>query len=313
MRIAARFFFFPLMALVFTGCGAERKPNAVETPSSVRIVADGAASVEGNFYPLTLGNRWSFSRRLKAVYTATGQPPVTLADDTTPVETDLMCTETLGGPSYVVERSTESGVSDFVRMRQDGSGLYEADISSQTAPVCQTSTVQASSMKARDAGALIAQRLSSVAASPAEMAALSRAWDGVQAQLAAVRAAVGPRAVYAAAPTGLAAGEITRLAYPMRKGQSWVIRESPRYSAVVEAGENLKTAAGSISAYRVRISSELFAAGSSVLMWESKQGFVGLNSHIEFVATDGSGNPIGTIVTDDVLTLTGLSLAKGGK
>jgi hypothetical protein len=314
MRTPAHVLVCLLLSAGLAGCGADRKPNAVETPSSDRIVGDAAASAEGSFYPLALGNTWSFSRQLKAVYTAAGQPPVTLTDGTTPVQTDLMCTETLGGLSYVVERSVEDGVSDYVRMRQDGSGLYEADVSTQTVPVCATGAAQASSMKSRDVGAVIAQQLSRVASSPAELAALSRAWEDVEAQLAAVRAVIGPHAAYSAgSPTALAAGEITRLRYPMRKGQSWVIRESPRYTAVVEATENLKTAAGSIGAYRVRIDSELFAPGSSVLMWQSKQGFIGLTSHIESILTDASGNPTGSIVTDDVLTLTGLTLAKGGK
>jgi len=313
------------LAAGLTGCSAERKsmPTAADASlSDGRIIADGAPEGAGGqgFYPLELGNHWTFERRFTAVFLEADGSTTPVYDATTSIEAELVCVEMLNGRSYVVEHDVETYGPDtfeqWVRMRQDASGLYEADVATNTPPSCATRPNRGGGPQRihEDRDAQIAERLAAVASSPGELSALQSAWDRIRERHEALHGVVGPGVGFLGKAGGPESGEITRLRYSLHTGQSWTIREDPEFTSEDEGGEALHTPAGAISVRRIRVDSEFFGPGDRVVFWFGRhEGFVGLNAHTEGIATDVNGNPIGTFVTDDIINLVGLDLVGPGR
>jgi hypothetical protein len=97
--------------------------------------------------------------------------------------------------------------------------------------------------------------------------------------------------------------ELTRLLYPVQVGKEWTIRLDPLFATTVEAIESLDLPGGEQEAYRLRITSELFGANDSVVVWYGEDGFLGHSFHFEAVVTDSYGDPIGRMLGDEELRL----------
>ena len=314
-----------ILAIASAGCGrapAPIAPAGERTPAlSTAVRSDGvdvpiaSSAAENGFYPLHLGNEWSYAYTLSIVIIPEGGPPdpaFGLSDRRT---RDLVCVETRGGNPYVVERTyyPSPRVFTWVRYRQDRDGLFEADVETTLPPTCSA----ASGRRHFDAGARVVgsgeEAWAAIAAkfpAPARQAAYREAWEGIAARAAAIRRALGaepepPRAA------GVEAGEITRLEYPLRPGAHWVIRETPRFEATVEGAETLDLAVGHVPAWRIRIDFDGLGANDRVSVWYGRAGFLMSDVHVEGVATDPEGNPIGRLIYDETEELEELALNGG--
>lgn len=314
-----------LILLCFAGCSAEHQsaPTASDQAlSSSQVISDG--TVEGAasqaFYPLELGNHWTFQRHFTAAFRGSDGSTTPFFDATTLIETELECVEALSGKNYVVEHDVETfenqTFESWVRMRQDRSGLYEADVSTDLPPSCATRPSRNGApqrMQEEDGEARIVERLAAIASSPEQLNALQQAWDRVRERQQILHGVVGPRVGFLGKAGGPASGELTRLRYPLHTGQSWIVRDDPMFSSEDEGGEALHTAVGTISTRRIRMHSDLFGPEDDVVLWFGRhEGFVGVRAHTEGVVTDSEGNPVGTIVSDDVIRLVGIDLVGPG-
>src|SRR5262245_58544638 len=129
-----------LIPVLIAGCSAPLAPRGSEDVSTLAAVT-GTPRL---FYPLDLGDHWRFHR----VFTLgpAGSPATSVRRSR--FDHDMVCVETLGGRSYVIDRFTQVDSTlagpitslQWIRNRQDPSGLYEADVDIGTAPECAGST-----------------------------------------------------------------------------------------------------------------------------------------------------------------------------
>jgi hypothetical protein len=184
------------------------------------------------------------------------------------------------------------------RVRQSPRGLFEADISLNEPPLAASAVTTRSHDTGRATAAWdrISTRLGD-----AQVAAFRDAWERVQA-LRRMSMRLAPIMQFAG-DDWAAAKDLTRLSYPVRVGKEWTIRSTPLFATTVEAIESLDLPGGEQEAYRLRITSELFGANDSVVVWYGKDGFLGHSFHMEAVATDPYGDPIGRILWDEELRL----------
>ena len=313
-----------IFALAAAGCGKAPAPIApASEPTPALSIGAGSAGTEaqvessasGNsFYPLQIGNEWSYDHALSIVTIPIGGPPDPVILQTDRRTRDIVCVENLGGNDYFVERTYYPSPPEFtwVRLREDRDGLFEADIPTTQPPGCS-----APAGRPRFDGGAVAPRSdeevwTAIAARvPAfARAAYREAWDGIEARASAIRRALGtgparPRT------EAVGAGEITRLEYPLHPGASWVIRADPRFESTVERAEALDLAVGHVPAWRIRIDIDGLGARDRVHVWYSRSGFLKSDVHLEAEATDTSGNPIGQVIFEESEELVALSLNRG--
>ena len=285
-------------------------PSVVE-PIPAALLA-GSSSVAGReIYPLGSDNRWRYARHSRLVITPYSGPPETVFDVTWPVEMVQTCVESYAGREYRAEFWLDSLPQgprrSWLLLRQDARGLYEADVALSTPPACEGGV---SAVQSRSAGPLAqaeaawnayAARLTD----PVMRAGMNAAWEQHRAKLVAILAARhSPPATDARGsdPTP-PPGELLRLAYPLHVGQRWAIRVDPPFLSWVEGVESLALPAGRFVAYRIPISTDLAGPRDRVVQWYGRDGYLKFGSHIESVATDAQGHPIGLLVSDfeDVL------------
>jgi hypothetical protein len=329
-----QFTFFVAIALLAGACStSDRSPTQyVEDPAGVSELADGADMDIAlgsdhhprGFYPLTKGNRWTYRGAMMMriegdSITAVGQ----YAE-----RRELTGLEDLCGREYMVETQKRWStivpfppldlVTNKVWYRQDKAGLYEAD--------CGTSTTQGSGDHS-PALVNLADRFdpvgweakqsrfsASLAASGRDgyQAALRHLVDKIRAAEAAVRTTGmhrRPRHM-GGPPGGVLSDEITRLKYPLHPRQHWVIRESPRFESYVEQFRVFNLPAGRMGGYAIRVDSEFFDKNDRVEIWYGRNGFLGMRTHLEAVATDEFGDPIGTLISDERMWLEHLELVR---
>ena len=282
--------------LFLSGCSGPLAPD--RSTSVLERDAARAASSPRLFYPLDLGNHWRFHR----VFTlGSGASAVVRRSS---IDHDLVCVETIEGREYVIDRltqvdSTESGNNTYlqwVRNRQDPTGLYEADIGIGEVPAC-AGTPEPTNPLADDMA--IVETWRSGMAISMDAGSIDRAAEEMTRRLRLVRELLSGR------PTGGAGNEITRLRYPMTVGRTWTVREDPFFSSTVEALEQLDIPDGKLPAYRVRTDSAFLGPNDRVLAWYSRSGMVGIFVHIEI--------PVGTgiLLAEDVITLEGITIDRG--
>jgi hypothetical protein len=331
-----------LGALVITSCGRSGKLTAVipDTPQSqptvetstpiqstdAALALDGANALGLNFFPLKIGNRWQYDRRLTVQIVTTDAPEAPLVV-TSRVSSRLTGFEVLFGRRYVVEesRTEEDGSSDvtvsWIRYRQDASGLYEADIASTLPPGAGNSardprpeTMAAARQEARGldyVGQTIPER--------AQRALFQLAWSRLTQRMERARQVAKSLEVRATNGNGNSNGngkrrrgvldhEILRLRYPLFPGANWTVREEPFFGAVVEAFESSAVPAGSFPGHRIKITTPLFGDRDEVRVWYGKKGFLKLEAHGEEVVTDPDGNLLGAILFDQEDVLSNLDL-----
>jgi hypothetical protein len=315
------------------GCGSTRTLPSAPTSGS-GASADAAFSIglgdprsptKGPFtglsdrYPLASGNRWTYERLFVVnVVDAQGNVVSTYGDPTS-IERLQTCPVTIGGREYLTERVTTSdgyNISRYwVRFRDDARGLYEAD---QIGPDPSCAGAEAASTSPvtdqnADLGAAWSRAIDGVR-DPEQRAAFERAWEAVRGRIEAMRiaripAALGlrPRFNPLAGPPD---GEIQRLRYPLLSGQSWVIRQAPRFTAGVEARESILLPAGRYEGWRIRYDSDIFGPADRVYVWYGADGCLRQAFHTEGVATDQSGRPIGKVFADELIQLADLQLVE---
>jgi len=303
-----------LLASALTGCA--QNPTNVPTSSRASASAMGsflAVGGSGAYFPLQIGNRWRSESDFRSTLTTPEGVTDTYAIHAN-ITSEIIGTETLAGRSYIVEQieTDEDGpfgpFNFWLRYRQDAAGLYEADVALNIPPVLDSgesvSPISAARPETPGLPAKFAERL------PAnQRGAYEAAWDVLQKRIAVIRSvqtlASGNGAAH---PGGVLPDELTRLAYPLHPGATWVIRADPLFGSIVEANGNVVVPAGKFAASQIRITTDLLGPNDVVREWFSRAGQLAFRYHIESEATDVDGNPIGTLAADYDETLRDLSL-----
>lgn len=315
-----------LLSLLGAGCSPSRMPTMSpvegDGPASAALTraVDEPSAAGAGFYPLALGNTWHFAGRLTVTEYPANAPPSVDLDQARAVTTDLTCVETRNGRDYVVERSLTlvAGVeyTDYVRMREDGAGLFEADIASDTPPDCAGDAAVAmrgpgapGPGRGGDPADALEAGLRGLDAARRERvsAALRDAWS----RLGVVRELLPGPSAYGRPGDGVGAGELTRLRYPLRPGQRWYIRDEPgfRFESIDDGVISLATPVGRFPAHQIRVVPPVLGPNDFVITYYGRSGFLGVTAHFESVSTDEGGNVTGRMVVEDQLILDGISLA----
>ena len=315
---------FVMSLLVAAGClDATTEPGgAGAVQDQTPAVAEGIGEVpphqgRAGFIPLDVGNVWEYERVVDYVVTDDDGNVIdaqALAED---VIHEIIGTEERFGREYALNQQTfvREGGDDlhwWDRYRQDKSGLYRADIGLGEPPA---SPVVAGSVNARRVFHILPKELPSITLASSDPN-VRRAYEAAWRRLVAKRRMIEEMlqgVTLAGPPGGPLPQETTTLRYPLRPGQEWAIRTSPfAVECAVEAREVLELPAGRMPGWRVRLENELFGPNDSVLFWYGRRGLLGELIHIEAIATDMTGRPIGTIVADETLSLQSLQLVRPG-
>jgi len=304
-----------LGALVLWGCDGPRAPGDVESPAAPLAPGAGleGASPQATFYPLEIGNRWHFDRNSVLEFFPPGSTDPTGTDEFhAEVEHVLDQTEELFGRTYVVESWTivqdfplPDVVHNWVRYRQDQSGLYEADVALNDPPGSAKATVAADG--AREPEVWTAADLNAFgAAAAAHPESFRRALVEIERRRLQLRGALRGERV-AAPPGGVLSDEITRLRYPLHPGEVFPIRVG-LLDAHVEALEQLVTPAGTFPAWRFRLVWGFPDFEDTILTWYSRCGYLKLYFQGETTVTAPDGTVLGTMKFEEVEVLDDLDV-----
>jgi hypothetical protein len=305
-------------------CGASH--HSPTAPAATSRPAEGTALVRGTqepdgqarrgeFYPLAPGNRWHYQLRdtLKSV-DALGNTVSQAEFSTGTIEHLQTCLEDLGGRRYQIERVVEnrenfSGtIRTWIRIRQKGRGLYEADVDLGDAPACEGDVPVLTAGRMKDQACALEEQAArrAIAAAPAAArAAYEQAWQRVRTRREMVREQM--RGLSASSQRrnlkGPPEGELLRLRYPLFVGQHWIIRMEPRFEARVEDLDVLQLAPGAMRGWRIRYTNAFLGPLDRVYVWYGRQGFLRLLDHFE-----ESMGPFGSFIFEETQTLDSLSL-----
>jgi len=275
-----------LIPAVLTACSAQ-PPDQQTTPVAPSFAAADAVTLPGAFYPISVGNQWTFRRvvSLSVIPDAGEPPPPEVTVDQMSRRQTMIYGE--GDAQYILEQDYIGPYPGLARLyRQDRSGLYEGIL---YAPPSKTTA----------GPQLLGKALSARAgADPSCLEALLRRHAEV---MGLVNGAVPPG-------DGLRPGEFLRLAYPLHEGATWVVADSPLLVSTVEGVDLI---AGS-PAYRIRFENELIGPDDQVYLWFGRCGSVAVYMRLEAVATDETGNRIGTAVSEETWDLQSVDIDRGG-
>jgi hypothetical protein len=291
-------------------------------------MAGAAASTEplnGEFYPLSIGDHWSFHRTVTiTVEVLTDPPDVRVESSEATLEREIVGTEVIEGLEYLVERSSlevigRPGVkTTWTRFRQDRSGLYVADVSSTQPP---PSDLAAAASSDADGGLVpYAFRKFLTGAgrprSPAARLAMSeqlRRLEKLERSLEPGDADAGGPAQGSGPPGQFFLGELRALDYPLHPGAAWFTRTEPfSVRSEVEAHEVVSLPAGKFPCFRVRVDNELLEPDDRIFAWYGRCGNLANSRHVETLAMDVETGEIARITTDDSTILSCVSLAEPG-
>ncbi len=285
-----------------SSCLQETAPMRATATAIARPALDVAAASFSNFYPIALGDRWSY-RDDDIVQVIPDQGPADPPfEDVGSIDVDMSCIESVGGHDYSVEHSAYlfDGYTShtWVLYRQDRTGLFELDTSIFSPPSCAAGT--ASSVSAPRS---LTDRV--IAARP-QYQSYRAALERLEAKRALVARALNGRSLVG---TSALAGELTRLQYPLHPGATWSIRTDPAFVATVEGVDVLQLPAGRFTGYRIRIEAPgVFGSNDRVTTWYDRHGTLHLVAHLEGALTDANGQVIGKLITDETRDLTSLTL-----
>ena len=299
--------------LLAFGCGrsltsstlpASAPPDDLQLDSDATTLdAIAGSTADGNFtFPLELGNWWEYRRRVDFESTA---PFGTTYGFETTFDTEIFCLEPYGGATYSVGRINHHGVRDpyqsYIYYRQDAAGLYELD--GTGAPSCKDESTESA---ARPGPTLESVLNAKLATMPAESRAGAR--REFERQLEVLREVSRTIGVSGSTPVpnGSPSVELTRLSYPLFRGKTWVLRDSPRFVATAMLPQRLLTRAGPVDAWRIRIDSDLFGPKDRVFTWYGPVGYIGLRARLQGYASPLSarifeGLALRTIMREDLL------------
>ena len=108
--------------------------------------------------------------------------------------------------------------------------------------------------------------------------------------------------------TGASSKGFTMLKFPLRVGASWVERDSPRFVRTVVGHELIRVPLGTVAAWNIRVTSELFGPNDRVNFWYSSLGLVRIHYHVEADAVDNTGAVIGRAANTGDRALTAVRL-----
>lgn len=298
-------------ALLISACAADQPPTAPQPDTVTALpahewVVDVApvASVDANRtphlrYPLQLGNEWKH----RAHVTMT-----TIPDEGEPSELEMIRvtkSEITGASQYygrcytVEERTITEDVGDgeavtqIVNYRQDRAGLYEV----------------ADASVAPTEGATFRQV--DVFAKELTLQHHPEAWTNA---FAAAQQKLQPLYAMRYGRGGVLEGELTRLQYPLHRGQEWVVIDDAfSMSASVERRVVLDLPTGRTPAWQVRMESSLYGPDDSVVFFYGRDGYLGWQVSVVGDVTDETGERIGTVLFHDEEYLESLSIDRQGE
>jgi hypothetical protein len=288
-------------ALVVFGCVGLLEPRSglrSRTTSGPSPLAESSTL----FYPLDIGNHWSYTNDIVVQDIPADGPPTEFVIHL-PTDMDLVGTAEHLGRTYVVRRETVSGFPHDHLYRQDKTGLYNVD--PDPADVARVA-------RAIDTQAVISRSLGNVSEKVrnAYALALTRLLERQDA-IRGMALNLGSGAPIEAVTEGPLPGEIAILQYPIAPSKTWHVREDPLMIYTVEAPEVLSLPAGSFNGWRIRIDTPPFPGlTESAWVWYGRAGLLQIVTHEVTVAVDENGNTLGTVVADQKQQLTGLSLVR---
>ena len=327
-----------LMAMVFAGAceradrgptGLEPEPQAViaEAAANARTGQGGQGAGQGAFFPLEIGNEWTYSRDLCLIQ----EMFVGGVNDSTYIHIlkrhKLIGTEILAGQEYVVEEREERHIpggevsTSWIRYRQDRAGLYEADVSIKRPPAARGRAAGERVAAVPEGGGnpvrvTLWSRVSA-GVDPEHRPALERAWSELTKKLDAIEniygSAGGHSLVQGGPPGGVMPGEITRLAYPLRPGQEWTIRAEPFFGSEVEARDVLDLPPGKMSCAKINVTNFALGPDDEVFLWYGRDGFLRMTVHVETEMVDVGGNVVGVLIFDENTVLESVNLVGPGR
>lgn len=263
---------------------------------------------QGDFYPLALGNSWSYTGERSMLIGDNESYNVSVQEIRT-----ITGTEELFGREYVLEEqfSIISGdiepddtITYWSRYRQDRAGLYAADVATNTPPGEILVMIRTPWEKLWQRSI---EKLESVDKKAAERVRIAHFN-----KIAAVNELLGrgnSRALQTGPPGGILPDEIQRLKYPLHPRQEWIIRDTPLFYSVVEKHEVLELPAGRMNGWKIRVYNEFLGNNDIVYLWYGRSGFLGMTVHLE-TTMDGV---YGTVISDENLFLVSYDLEGKGK
>ncbi|MEJ2721805.1 MAG: hypothetical protein P8181_11805 [bacterium] len=324
-----------LTAVVQCGCRAPLYDPAAPR-STGTDGADGPRSSRARvqshpgrgFYPLALGNHWTYERRFEIRIIPIDDAGEPLTGETRDVfegtvERRLTGSEALFDRDYRVESlvlyvaGDPDTVREWRRYRQDRAGLYLADVSLHQPPA---GSPPGSGVRVNGAGrgALhpgiprwdrIAHLFETMPSSAAR-----DGWRRHADRIRRVRALLAPGALPTGPPGGPNAEEIVLLQYPLHPAAAYAIRSEPFHvDSVVEALEVIDLPAGRFVGYRIRIENELLDPDDQVYVWRGRCGELGSSIHVETLAMDVETGEVVRIITEETDWLSGLDLNEPGR
>ena len=304
-RVLRRSVSLPAMLLLLAapGCGSRvelaTRPDSPHHAPTAQVGVPGAAAQPG-FYPLAIGNRWTYQRETIArLIPDEGVPPEPQMYGSR-ITREIAASVDFNGREYLIDRGVSAGgipESDFL-YRQDATGLYEVQAIALPAPAADLSPT--------------ARRLCAAVQSPAERTAFEQAARRIEARIASVH--FGLRGMSAPAdlrlPPTARPYELTRLRYPLAAKLRWWIRNDSQFrlSAEVIRQEALDLAPGHLTGYRIRIAREILGPAEYAYVWYGPSGYLQMVGHFELDAVDIGGTRIGRYLVDEREKLVELEL-----
>jgi hypothetical protein len=291
--------------------------ETVTGPGMIREVP--GESRGAGFLPLDNGNMWTYERTFDFVVIDDDGNVIETGAGTEDVVHEIIGTEERFGREYVLNQQTfvRDGGEDlhwWDRYRQDRSGLYRANIGLGEPPASRaTAEGRSNAMRTFLVMPKALSQMRAAGLEPNTLRAYEAAWDRLLKKRQIVEEMLRG-ASPAGPPGGELFGESTTLRYPLHPGHTWVNRTDPfLVESEVEAMEVVDLPAGRFAGWRVRLENSLLDPDDSVLFWYSRSGLLGEYIHVQSVATDLGGNPIGTIISDETMYLQSLQLVRPGQ
>jgi|KBSSwiStaDraftv2_1062776.scaffolds.fasta_scaffold217881_2 hypothetical protein len=256
-----------------------------------------------SLYPLAIGNHWDYSIRTRNVITTDqGPQPPQMEESTLGVE--IRGTVTFDELTYFrqFEFDPSQPFAQEFLVRGSRFGLFHR----QGVAGGYVTTIGETPVDAE--GAALEQYVERAVTDPGQRAAFRRAAADVAAKLAATRAVPGRLRQ----PPGAAPDEITLLSYPVYPGARWIVSEDPRFARIVVGLERIDVPFGTLAAWNLRGTSELYGPNDRVHFWYSNLGLVSIRYHFETDAVDDTGAVIGRVAGDVDQSLTGVHLVRAG-
>jgi len=104
-------------------------------------------------------------------------------------------------------------------------------------------------------------------------------------------------------------GESSALVYPMFVGSRWVVRDSPRYTRLVEGRGRTTVPAGTFEAWNLRGRSEFESPGDVVHFYYAREGLIRVTLHADLDVVDTGNIVVGRVIMDMDQSLTAFTPA----